>query len=511
MHKNKIVIIVLFVFIVIKSFSQTIIKEVLGKEINTKYEELYPFITPDGKGLYFLRISHPDNTYGKEDSEDLWYSEVDVNGNFKTAVHLPKPFNTMQNNSMSGITPDRQTILINQAFKNGKIYPFPGFSIIKKNANAWSQPEMLNIKDYDLYDAGIVKGAYLCNDGKTILMYFSTRLQSAITDLFVSFKVSDTLWTRPMNLGKNINTQMYTECTPFLAADGKTLYFSSNRPGGCGDYDIYKSIRLDDSWQNWSKPINLGCEINTPSWDTYYSIDAKSEWAYMISLNEKNQKGDIVRYKIPKENKPEPILMLTGQVIDKLTNEILYTTVKYSNLNDVVFKGEANTDASNGFFKFTLPKDQNYVISADLSGYYSVSDTINTFNLNEYNEIKKDIFMLPVSKGQTIVLNNIFFDFNKAELKKESNFELKKLLDLLKKNPIMEIEVSGHTDDVGSKAFNKELSQKRADAVKKYLVENGIEATRIQSLGYGDEKPLIDNINTKEKSKNRRVEFTILK
>jgi OOP family OmpA-OmpF porin len=261
---------------------ETILKiENLGTNINTELPELRPTISADGNLLFFICQNHPENTKSNEvpNSQDIWFSERDSSGKWGQAVHLGYPLNTYYYNAVYWISPDNNRILIRNAFVNGD-YAGNGVSMcyLKKNG-LWSKPEMLKIKNYGKYDRGRQNGASMANDGQTLLFYMSDEEGGYNNDLYVSFLENDNTWTEPKSLGKKINLKKFNETTPYLAPDGVTLYFSSNRPGGLGYMDIWMSRRLDDSWQKWSDPVNLGSPINTPDMDNFFTLDAGGEYA----------------------------------------------------------------------------------------------------------------------------------------------------------------------------------------------------------------------------------------
>ena len=497
--------------IYISGFSQGIYKkELLNKNINSEYSEVSPIISPDGKTIYFVRVNHPDNTFGYSDSQDIWYSELDENNEWTKAKRMQYPFNQNKYNDILNITPDGNKVLIKGVYERGRLIS-KGFSFINKTENSWSEPEKLNIAVYESMDVGNYAGGFLSNDGRVLLMYFSEKIDGNICDLYISFLKKNGNWTKPKNLGKKINSKKYDDISPFLAPDGKTLYFSSDRPGGFGNKDIYMSKRLDDSWKKWSDPVNLGNTINSVEWEAYYSLDASGEFAYMVSSDKISKRGDIVKIRLKEEIRPDPVVIVSGTVYNSKTNLPLEASIVYSKLADGIECGIARSNANNGEYKIILPYGENYSFSAKADGFFAVSDNLNLSQTDEFKEIKKDLFLVPIEIGHKIRLNNIFFDINKSILRPESYFELNKVYKLMIENPLMEIQIDGHTDNIGSTASNLILSEERAKAVKNYIIKKGIDKNRIISKGFGEEKPIDTNDTEIGKQKNRRVEFTILK
>lgn len=481
----------------------------MDKSLNTTYEELLPRITPDGKTLYLVRGDHPLNEKGASNTQDIWVSTDIENGlENATAEHLDIPFNNGTYNAVVGVSPDENSMVIKGYFKNGKP-DGTGYSMIYRTKDGWSTPEGLDIKDYKSMAQGSYVGAYWTQDGKKMILSLSESSTDDLQDMYISMLESDGSWSKPMNLGKDINTSA-GEHSPFLASDGKTLYFSSNRDGGEGGYDIYFTQRLDESWTKWSVPVNMGSDVNSENFDAYYTIDAKGEYAYMVSAENSVGSTDIARIKLEQEVQPDPVVLITGKVLNAKDNSPLAANIAYNGLLDGVNYGIARTNPATGEYKIVLPYGKRYDFSANASNFIGVSETMDLTEIGEYQEIVKDLYLVPIEVGSTVRLNNIFFETGKSELQEASFSELNRVVELLNQNPNMTIELSGHTDDVGNDTSNKKLSQERADACKAYLIEKGIDESRLQSMGYGEDKPVASNDSPEGQAKNRRVEFTIL-
>jgi outer membrane protein OmpA-like peptidoglycan-associated protein len=288
------------------------------------------------------------------------------------------------------------------------------------------------------------------------------------------------------------------------------LYFSSKGHPGYGSNDMYVSTRLDDSWTNWSEPLNLGSSINTVGWDAYFSVPANGEYAYFVSYTNSIGKGDVFRQKLPTSAKPAPVVLISGRVLHEKTKQPLRAKIIYENLSDGTIVGEAYSDSITGEFKIILPAGKKYGIGANKNGFFSVSENIDLTKLNEYQEIKKDLLMVPIEVGSVARLNNIFFDLNKSTLTSDSYNELKKLIKVLNTYPNMKIEIGGHTDNVGSETYNLDLSNKRAKSVYDYLISKGVSSSRLTYKGYGKSKLILNGDSEEANQINRRVEFLIL-
>ncbi|MEQ9166692.1 MAG: adhesin, partial [Fulvivirga sp.] len=226
----------------------------LGRDVNTAYHEGAPVVSADGKTLYFFVHNHPENTYGKEGSQDIWFAELGEDGKWGKAQHLGKPLNDHKANQVFTVMPDNQTLFI----RGGSGKNRDGFSFTKKVGNSWSNPDEIDIDDFKNMHKGKFYGATVSSDGNNMILYFSEKENSTFSDLYASKRIEGNKWTRPVKLGTNINTSR-DEFAPFLAPDDRTLYFSSTRKDmGIGGSDIYKVIRKDDTWTNWSDPENVG-------------------------------------------------------------------------------------------------------------------------------------------------------------------------------------------------------------------------------------------------------------
>jgi outer membrane protein OmpA-like peptidoglycan-associated protein len=273
------------------------------------------------------------------------------------------------------------------------------------------------------------------------------------------------------------------------------------------------SKRLDKTWQKWGDPVNLGAPINTEDWDAFFTMDAGGEYAYMSSgLNGFGQ-SDIVRIKLLEKEKPAPVVMLTGNVYNQKTGKPLSASLVYETLPDGTVAGNGVSSPEDGAFKMVLPFNKNYSIRATADKFFAQSENLNLDSLitEGYVEIHKDLYLVPIEIGQVVRLNNVFFDFDKWDLRGESFLELNRVVKLLEDNPAIVIEMSAHTDSRGSDNYNVTLSANRAQSVMNYILSKGIAPTRITSQGYGETKPVATNDTDDGRQLNRRVEFTILK
>jgi OmpA-OmpF porin, OOP family len=476
-----------------------------GKEINTEARELNPIVSPDGSTLFFSRIGYP----GSQFDEEIWSSAMRPDGLWDVAVRLPFQFNRITHNLVASVSPDGNVFMIRGAFENG-VYKGKGYSFIYREADGWSLPERLNIRYYTNMDVGVYSSGCLSNDGRILLISFSENFGDDRCDLYFSRLLKDGTWSKPVSLGKGVNSRKSDEISPFLAADGITLYFSSDRSGGQGSHDIWMTRRLDESWTRWSEPVNLGVPVNTPGWDAYYSISAKGDFAFMTTTTETAGQEDIVMIPLRREFQPNPVMLVFGKVMDAVTGKPLKAGIFYEVLPDGTEAGSAISGEMDGQYKIILPFGKKYGFSARLDGYYTVNENIDLTGSSAYGELNRNIRLYPIEVGQTIRLNNIFFDVNQAVLRPESFPELNRVARMLLDNPTMRIAIHGHTDQTGSEQHNLVLSEDRAAAVRDYLVRNGVPPARITSQGFGMSIPVSENETEAGKQLNRRVEFVIL-
>ncbi len=555
----------------------------MDKTVNTFRHEAAPIVSPDGNSLYFFVQNHPDNTFGKDDTQDIWMSKKDENGVWSPAEHLSNPFNIHPSNQVFTILPDGSIFI-----KGGRRKGEKGFSIITNGR----QHIELEVKDFNKMNKGRFYGATMSSDKKHIIMYFSERDNSAISDLYASHLQGDGSYSQPVKMKLSTNMD---EVGPFIGPDQNTLYFGSARqaPGRQGGVDIYKSTRLDDTWMNWSEPVNLGKPINTAALDFYFTMDAQGNiftsrankalegaqldlymlvpktFGITLAGNVYNQKTndplqanveirlvdrDALKVSTDASGKfeskfPEvsgyaltasvdgflpvsssvdlpllysdttiyvdipltPIakdLVLQGKVIDNKTNKQIPARLEMVLRENPSAARKIN--AAKGSYQQEIEELGWYVITASAEGYLNAVDSV-WINSRDVTPVTKDIILQPIEVGVTVRLKNIYFDFDKTTLKNESFTELNKVVDFLKQNPSVEIEISGHTDNKGSDDYNERLSQGRSEAVVSYIVSQGIDNYRLSAHGYGEAKPIDTNDSDEGRANNRRVEFTVMK
>ena len=489
----------------------------LDTNINTEYNELRPLISPEGNTLFFSRQNHPENMGGVKDDEDIWFSEKDsLTGNWQEAKNIGKPLNNKGPNFISSISADGQGMLLllgNAYYSKNRMTQGVSMST-RNNDGSWSRPKNLDIADdYNLSDKA---NYFLTNDMKTIIMSVERKDSYGDRDIYVIFLQEDGSWSKPMNLGQQINSAA-EEGAPFLATDGKTMFFSSKGFSGYGNYDIYLSRRLDDTWQNWSEPENLGAGFNSREDDIFFNFTENDEYAYFTRSGEAST--DIYKVKLPYYQKPEMlasppiyktpevIIVVKGKVFDSSTLQPIESAIEFINL-----ESESQTEivfADTSGYSTVLPQGYDYRIIAKSSGYYNSIDTLRIKNLENSVEIEKNIYLDPIIKNEPVVLNNVYFDFDSDNIRSESFPELDRLSEMLLDNPNLQMTIDGHTCSMGSDAYNLDLSERRAGSIRQYLVNKGVVHTNLAHNGYGENRPKLSNATEYGRTQNRRVEFEL--
>lgn len=507
--------------------------ENLGVNVNSEYAEHSPIISPDGKRLYFSRRFHPENTGGADDPEDIWVSELDEStGSWKPAVNLGPPLNTAGPNFISSITTvdgEETVILGNRYGKQGRMYA--GVSMSKRKGDSYEKPSSLEIENE--YNYSSRADFFLVPNGEAVVTSVERDDTYGSRDLYVSFKKGRG-WSEPKNLGENINTAG-EDFAPFLSQDGKTLYYSTNGISGYGGSDIFVSIRLDETWEKWSVPENLGAGINSDQDDQYFSIPSSGKHIY-FSRGDLDENTDIFRFKadelfidpsaspivasldhlveIPElvePSAPEEILITVfGEVLDSKTGEGIENAVVFiERLPDGLEIGKVKTSGSN--YEFTVRPGARYGLLAKLDGYLSQNQNFDFNEVTESDTVEQNLTLTLIEANAKIIINNIFFDFDKTVLKTGSYPELNRIYELIAEGKIQKIEISGHTDALGNDDYNQKLSEKRAKSVFNYFKQKGISADKMQVIGSGESQPVATNETEEGRSKNRRVEFKIIK
>jgi len=480
----------------------------LHDDINSKYTEAKPLVSHDGNTLYFSRLFHPENTGGKYDPQDIYVSKL-INGTWTAAENIGPPLNDDYANGVCSISPDGNKLLVINGYeRNGSISP--GVSLSRKTAIGWGEPAKLDIENFENFSE--YQDFFLSADEHVMIMAVERNEGYGDQDLYASIRTSTGKYSKPINLGLDINTYK-AEFAPFLSPDNTTLYFASEGHSGYGQSDIFKTKRLDDSWQNWSKPQNLGPAVNTSSWEAYFSITAAGDFAYFVS-SEGSGNGEENIYRIPllqdvTPDLPDPLIAFQGRTFDAITAKPISANIILENIYDQnLFR--ATSDDLTGNYLFYIPNKDQYEFTVKAPGYISFVEDISMQNFEKEANIHRNIYLTPIENQQVFTLNNLLFERSKPILLEESYPALEKLFGILRENPDMKIELAGHTDALGSHKAKERLSFERVEKIKEYLIQLGIDQKRIITVGYGGSRPIAPNDNEENRAKNRRVEIKVL-
>jgi outer membrane protein OmpA-like peptidoglycan-associated protein len=503
--------------------------ENIGPVINSRFPDYVPVISADESELIFT--SRRDNTTGGgiAPTDGHYYEDIYVSykkdGQWTTPEKLPPPINTNSHDACIALSPDGNTLFI---YKSGQKGTGDIYMSRKKADGSWSEPADLGKNINTKYREPSIS---ITADGKTI--YFSSDRPGGYggLDIYRSHLQSDGTWGPAINLGSKINTP-YDEDAPFIH-DDSTLYFSSQGHTSMGGFDIFMSTYKNGAW---TTPVNLGYPINTADDDIYFVLSADNKTGYYASAKEGGYgEKDIYTIKMPslerikKQNQNlkaniqvnlqkvelssqkglPPVVVLKGTVIDGLSGQKLQAKVELFNLNEDRLEDEFQTNNPLGVFESVMRAGQRYLITAEKEGYLFHSEYFEIPESQQYQVIERTIPLQPLRKGAKINLM-VFFDFDKADLRPESIQELKRLVELLRRHPSLKLEIAGHTDAIGTEEKNLDLSNRRAQAVVDYIVENGIAPHRLKAVGYGESRPIASNDTEEGRQLNRRTECIVI-
>lgn len=476
--------------------SYTFAPKNLGDSINTETSEYYPTLTIDGKQLIFTRrVDHMN--------EDFYGSDLGKDGKWGKAKLLAGNINSNLNEGAQNISLDGKWLVFTGCnFPEG--YGSCDLYISYLTPTGWSFPENLggkvNTEDWE-------SAPSLSPDKRDL--YFASRRPDGYggSDIYVCHLLPNGKFGQPENMGPTINT-IGDESCPFIHADNQTLYFTSNGHPGYGDDDLFM-VRKGPKGQ-WSVPKNLGFPINTIEKEGSLVISADGKTAYYASDRSDSKGGlDLYTFEMRNDVRPVKTLWVKGKVFDAKTNNGLPSAVELTNLTTREVVSKVQTDET-GNYLITLPIGRDYAFNVNRKGYLFYSENFSFVQKSPDSTYNIDIPLQPLEANASIVLKNIFFDVNKTDLKPESQVELDNLVQLMKDNPALKIQINGHTDNVGKAADNLKLSNGRAASVVTYITSKGISADRLSSQGFGATQP-VDTSDTEEgRAKNRRTELKVL-
>jgi outer membrane protein OmpA-like peptidoglycan-associated protein/tetratricopeptide (TPR) repeat protein len=478
-----------------KTENYTFIPRNLGPGINTGALEYFPSLTIDGKTMIFNR---------RIDDDEDFYESTFENGQWSNAQPLGGKINTNLNEGAQNISQDGEWLIFTGCNYPEGIGSCDLYIAYKNKNGSWTEAENMGRPiNTDQWEST----PSLSPDKKDL--YFTSNRTGGYggKDIWVTHRRSNGKWSVPENMGPEINTSADETC-PFIHADNQTLYFNSNGHMGYGKADIFLTRKINDS--TWTQPENLGYPINTIDNEGSLIIASDGKTSYYDSDRGDSKAGlDIFTFDMREDVRPAKTLWVKGRVSDKKTMAGLPCTVELTDIDSRRIISTLQTD-EDGNYLVTLPEGKTYALNVARKGYLFYSDNFSVPANSPDSFFIVNIPLQPIEAGASIVLKNIFFGNNKFELEPGSISELDKLVMLMKENPRLKAEISGHTDHVGKKQDNLALSLNRAKSVTAYLVSKGIDAARLAAKGFGDSKPIAPNSTEQGKSLNRRTELNVV-
>jgi outer membrane protein OmpA-like peptidoglycan-associated protein/tetratricopeptide (TPR) repeat protein len=478
--------------------------ENIGSKINSPYSDYAPVISADETVLIFTS-RRPGTTGGKKDPtnqffEDIYISTKDSAGLWSSPANIGTNINTAGHDASLGLSPDGQELFVYKNEGNGDVY------ISTLDGNKWSIPKKMPLS---INDPKSWESSASINSEENILFFSSNRPGGlGGLDIYVTKKLPNKQWGPAKNLGPRINTP-YDDDAPLIHPDNKTLYFSSKGHNTMGGFDIF-TIQYNSKNDSLFDLRNAGYPINTADDDIFFVWSADGTRAYFSSLRSGENFGEKDIYVLHRPKTNISLIVLKGRIFSKDNGAPLEATLTVTDneMNKVL--GTYSSNSFTGKYTLMIPPGKNYGISVEANKHLNHSENVDIPFKEEYFEITKDIVLEPLKTGSLTVLNNVFFDFGKADLKNESLGELERIVNLLKENSSIMIEIAGHTDNVGNDADNQTLSEKRVISVINYLSSKGIDAKRLCGKGYGEKFPVETNDTEPGRQKNRRTEMIII-
>lgn len=484
----------------------------LGPGVNSEAPEYFPCITADDSTLMFTRLLKDERSqFGKQ--EDFFVSHKGADGTWGIAKPITS-VNTLDNEGAGTLTPDGRFIVFTKCAgvdgtygKGLKGMGSCDLFISRRIGDRWTPAENLgspvNTRNWESQPS-------MGSDGRTLYFVRASQAVDGLKsmDIYVTKLGEDGAFGKPERLGENVNTPGQEESVQ-IHPDGRTLYFSSDGHPGMGGLDIYVSRKQPDG--SWGKAQNLGWPINTGGDENSVLVGTDGQVAYFASDRPEGQ-GDLDLYSfiLPEDVRANAVNYIRGKVTDKITGKPVEADIALYDLQSGEMATAAYSDPSNGEFLVCLPVQHEYALNAGAEGYLFFSEHYSVQTGTQEKPFTLDVRMSPIGKGEKIDLKNIFFETASAALLPASNVELEKLVRFLFINPTLRIEVGGHTDNVGNDAANQQLSERRANAVRDFLIAHGIESSRVVAKGYGETTPVATNDTDAGRALNRRTEVTVL-
>ena len=469
----------------------------LGINVNSNADEYLPALTADGSTLIFTRS---ENIKGVRNED--FYMSYNNTDEWQFAINLGEPINTLKNEGAQCISADGKSLYFTACSRDdsyGRCDIYQSDFVNEKWTNPVNLGPNINTESWESQPA-------ISSDGRQLLFVSNRPGGLGGKDIWVSYKNANGAWTEAKNIGDKINTSK-DDISPFLHWDNQTLYFASKGFIGMGGFDVFVS-RLNGSG-DWGKAMNIGYPINSPSDDNSLIVAKDGRTAYFASssFNKDRNDLDLYTFELPQESRSNDVAYIQGLITNSKTNNPINADIELVNLKSGK-SYKSSESGMDGNYMLCLPSDAEYALSVNKKKYLFYSENIKLEQ--EGSIVVKNFKLQPLEVGEQVILDNIFFELNSSNLKDESVVELIKIIKFMESNPYLVIEIGGHTDNTGSKAYNLNLSEDRARSVKNALVQRGIPSDRIQIKGYGISMPLNMNISEQDRALNRRTELKII-
>lgn len=478
--------------------------ENLGPAVNTRSDEYWPSLSADGQMLVITRLVEIfDLILGSRVQEDFFFSKYE-DSKWSQMKNAGPPLNSNDNEGAQSISADGKMMVYTVCNRKGVIGRCDLY-YSEQTGDDWSEPENMG-EPVNTVAKETQPG--LSADGRTLYFVSDRPGGKGGLDIWVTERNEKGIWSQPENLGDSVNTPG-DEMSPFIHQDNQTLYFASESHIGMGGFDIF--ITRKDDTGGFKEIRNLGYPINTSGDEFGLIVNARGDIAYYASDADKTNGKDIYQFTLYEEARPEEVSYLKGKVYNEETLERLRAEFVLLNLEDGSVVSRSFSDERTGEFLLCIPTNRNYMLNVDRKGYLFYSDNFSLEGIYHLEQpFIKDVPLKPLSPGGLVILNNIFFETDSYALRDESKYELDKILRFLTVNQAIRVEISGHTDNTGGEAYNISLSENRAASVVKYLINKGIEPARLSHKGYGYSVPVDTNDTPEGRANNRRTELKIL-
>lgn len=470
----------------------------LSDTVNAFPLQYFPVLTADQQELIFTRRL---GTSGEHD-EDLVVSRKDAQGRWQAPVSISENINSQWNEGTCTISADGRKLIFTSCLGR------PGYGSCdlfqsEKVGDVWSKPQNLgpnvNSADWESQPS-------LSADGRTLYFVSDRPGGYGRRDIWVTYLDENNQWTKAVNAGKNVNSQ-FDEISPFIHANNRTLYFASNGLPGYGGYDIYF---VEKTAGGWSQPKNMDAPLNDHEDQFSLYITADGAKGYYVH-EDAGATSRIMEVIIPEEDRLRfRSNYVAGVVTDRQTGKPLAADIELVDINTNEPESVVVSDSVTGDYLIVLTQGSEYALYVSKKGYLFQSLNFNYSEVKDFEPIMLDIQLDRAAAGSVSVLKNVFFDTDRYDLKEKSKTELHKVIRFLQDNPEIRVEIGGHTDNVGSDPYNRQLSERRAQAVFAYLSDNGVDPARLRTKGYGPDRPVGDNATEDGRQLNRRIEFRIL-